>query len=336
MCWWDKASEAGGNLLFGRLRSGREAAMRVAEAKDMVLSLILAAQPEAMQLLQVSPASPDGDPGKFLIDGKIVRAIHRFNGWLVPISIGWFSGGYDLPIINGTPFYWYAFAIPERGMYPADHYFICDYLQMREWVLTFAAPLGNTHRDHSSWRCDLRLYLGERLGYFRWGDEPVGTDEQPGRVFEVDNLATIAVRPPAGLHVGSYGLGGESSAHRLLKLYVAAHPLEFGLSAAAVPRVEYPFATGDRVDVMFENHLPDRTVIEVEVEGEREICVGIHQAIKYRSLAAADAGYPLLTSRVRSLVIAYSTDYPKAHDLADRYDITLMSVNRDRVLIAAR
>jgi hypothetical protein len=117
---------------------------------------------------------------------------------------------------------------------------------------------------------------------------------------------------------------------------VADHPLEFGLSAAAIPRVEYPFATGDRVDVMFENHLPDRTVIEVEVEGEREVCVGIHQAIKYRSLAAADAGYPLLTSRVRSLVVAYSTDYPRARDLADRYEITLMSVNRDRVLIGAR
>jgi hypothetical protein len=122
----------------------------------------------------------------------------------------------------------------------------------------------------------------------------------------------------------------------LLKLYVAGHPREFGLSAAAVPHVEYSFATGDRVDVMFENHLPDRTVIEVEVEGEKEICIGIHQAIKYRSLAAADAGYPLLTSRVRSLVVAYSTDYPKACELADRYDIPLFPVDREIVLAGAR
>jgi hypothetical protein len=64
--------------------------------------------------------------------------------------------------------------------------------------------------------------------------------------------------------------------------------------------------------------------------------VGIHQAIKYRSLAAADAGYPLLTSRVRSLVVAYSTGYPKAHKLADRYDIPLVSVNREKVLTGAR
>ena len=87
---------------------------------------------------------------------------------------------------------------------------------------------------------------------------------------------------------------------------------------------------------MFDNHLPDRTIIEVEVQGERDVCVGIHQAIKYRSLAAADAGYPLLTSRVRSLVVAYSTDCPQARELADRYDIPLVSVNRDKVLTGAR
>ncbi len=56
----------------------------------------------------------------------------------------------------------------------------------------------------------------------------------------------------------------------------------------------------------------------MEAEGEREVCAGIHQAIKYPSPAAADAGYPLLTSRVRSLVVAYSTEYSKARELADR------------------
>jgi len=141
---------------------------------------------------------------------------------------------------------------------------------------------------------------------------------------------------PAGEHVGLFGPGGESAAHRMLKLYVAGHPLEFGLSAAAVPHVEYSFATGDRVDVMFENHLPDRTVVEVEVEGEQQLCIGIHQAIKYRSLAAADAGFPLLTSRVRSVVVAYTVDYTKARELAERYDIPLLEADRETVLAGAR
>jgi hypothetical protein len=305
--------------------------MNVAEAREMVLGLMFTGQPEMTGLL-IDPVPPDGDPGKFRIDGKIARVIHRFNGWFVPISLNWFSGGYDQPVIHRTPFYWYVFAIPNLSRYRADHYFICDYLQMRDWVLDFAAPLGNTHRDHANWRADLQLYADEDAGYFRWGDEPADLGGQPGRVFQADNLATIAVPAEAGIHVGSYGPGGESAAHRLLKQYVASHPSEFGLSPAAVPHVEYRFATGDRVDIMFENHWPDRTVIEVEVDGEQHICVGIHQAIKYRSLAAADAGYPLLTTRVRSLVVAYATDYPQAHELAERYEIPLISVDRDRVL----
>lgn len=99
------------------IRPGRTA-MKLAEAKDLILSLMLAGQPEAARSLRVSSASPDGDPAKFLIDGKAARAIHRYNGWLVPISLGWFSGGYDLPVIHKTPFYWYAFAIPERVCTP--------------------------------------------------------------------------------------------------------------------------------------------------------------------------------------------------------------------------
>lgn len=187
----------------------------------------------------------------------------------MPISLNWFNGAYEQPVIHKTPFYWYVFAVPNLGRYHADHYFVCDYLQMREWVLGFAAPLGNDHRDHATWRADLLLYPGERAGYFRWGDEPAGTGEQPG------------------------------------------------------------------VDVMFTNHQPDRTVVEIEVDGEQHVCIGIHQAIKYRSLAAADAGYPLLTSRGRSLVVAYDTAYPNARDLSDRYGVPLIAVGKDRVLSPA-
>lgn len=311
--------------------------MRPAEAKELVLGLMLGGGlAPAEGLSVVDPVSPDGDQAKFLIAGKVARAIHHFDGWYVPINLGWFVGGYDQPTIHRTPFYWYVFAIPARRRYLAAHYVVCDYLQMRDWVLAFAAPLGNDHRDHHLWRCDLRLYPDEKTGYFRWGDEPPGRDDQPDRVFEVDNLGTVGIPAPAGQHVGGFGSGGESAAHRLLKLYVAAHPLEFGMSATAVPHVEYSFATGDRVDVMFENHLPDRTVVEVEVEGENELCIGIHQAIKYRSLAAADAGFPLLTSRVRSQVVAYSIEYPRARELAERYEILLLAADREIVLSGAR
>jgi hypothetical protein len=151
----------------------------------------------------------------------VARAIHHFDGWYAPINLRWFVGSYDQPVINSTPFYWYVFALPKRRRYLSDHYFICDYLQMREWVLAFSAPLGNTHRDHSNWRSDLRLYPDERSSYFRWGDEPPGIDDQPGRAFEVDNFATAIAPVPLGQHVGTFGVGGESTAHKLLKYYVA-------------------------------------------------------------------------------------------------------------------
>jgi hypothetical protein len=309
--------------------------MKVSEAKELVLSLMLAQLAASQSTALVSPQSSDGDEGKFLIDGKPARAIHHFDGWYVPINLEWFTGSLDTPVIHGNAFHWYVFAIPRRNRYLADHYFLCDYLQMRDWVLDFSAPLGNDHRDHRNWRADLRLYPAdtvEREGYFRWGDEPAGVDDRPGRVFELDYITTLRDLLPPGGHVGTYGPGGESAAHRLLKLYVAGHPLQLGFSQEAEAHVEYSFPTGDRVDVLFENHRPDRTVVEVEVEGERNVCVGILQAIKYRSLAAVDAGYPLLTGRVGSLVVAYNTDYPKALSLAERYEISLKSIDRELVL----
>lgn len=307
--------------------------MQVAEAKNLVLRLLVSSehQPPA-NLVKIDPNTPDKDQGKFLINGRAARIIHHFNGWFAPINLDWFSGSYDQPSIHKTPFYWYAFAVPKGRRYTTDHYFICDYLQMREWVLSFKAPLGKTHQDRNAWRCDLRLYPGERNGYFRWGDEPPGVDDQPERVFEVDNLGTLAVPVPPGQHVGTFGNGGESAAHKLLKLYIANHPSELGLSVKAVPHVEYSFATGDRVDLLFDEATSDRIPVEIEVEGETQVCIGIMQAIKYRALAAADAGYPLTTPRVRSFVIAYQTDYPKARQLARKYDIGLISVDREKVL----
>jgi hypothetical protein len=312
--------------------------MRVDEAKEMVLTLATVDAELSGQMIAIDARSPDGDEGKFRIAGKTARAIHHFDGWYVPINLDWFRGSFDEPSITGSSFYWYAFAIPRRNRYLADHYLICDYLQVRDWVLSFSAPLGRDHRDHRSWRADLRLYpdiVSEVRGYFRWGDEPIDDVTEPARVFELDNIATAVEPVPFGQHVGSFGAGGESAAHRQLKLYVAHHPIEFGLGSSAVAKVEYPFVTGDRVDVLFENRFPDRTVVEVEVEGEQNICIGIHQAVKYRALAAVDSDFPLATSRVRAMVVAYGTDYPLALRLSDRYEVPLVAVDRDLVLASA-
>lgn len=75
--------------------------MRPAEAKELVLGLMLGGGLEpADGLSVVDPVSPDGDQAKFLIAGKVARAIHHFDGWYVPINLGWFVGGYDLAMTS--------------------------------------------------------------------------------------------------------------------------------------------------------------------------------------------------------------------------------------------
>ena len=303
--------------------------MNTAEAKELILSLIDAAG--AGRPL-VDPDSLDGDPGKFQIAGKPAKVVNPRDGGYVKINLDWFDGSFDPPSVKTTPFHWYAIAIHRPAATGGDHYFICDYLQLREWVLDFAAPKGDNHRNHAFWRFGIKLFPDARTGYFRWGDEPVTVDYNPKRVITPDNLETVVVPVPSGLHVGTFGPSGESSAHRLLKLYVASHPTDFGMSPEANSNVEYSFDTGDRVDVMFQNHQPDRTVVEVEVEGATQIRIGILQAIKYRSLAAVDAGYPLVTARVGAAVVAFETNYPRALELAERYDIALHSVEKATVL----
>ena len=127
----------------------------------------------------------------------------------------------------------------------------------------------------------------------------------------------------------------DDARHRHLKLYVATHGVDFGMSTAATAMVEHRFRTGDRVDVMFHNHEPERTVVEIEIAGEDNICTGIHQAIKYRSLAQVEGGYDHQGSTVRSLVVAYDTQYAAALSLAERYEVGLVSVDSRDVLATA-
>ena len=68
--------------------------------------------------VQFDRGSPDGDQGKFTLNGKIARAIHIFNGYHLPIRPEWFSGGTQKPVINRTEFDYYVFAIESRKDVP--------------------------------------------------------------------------------------------------------------------------------------------------------------------------------------------------------------------------
>lgn len=311
--------------------------MQVGEAKEMVLCLMARDIERGSLPVIVDASSPEpSDPGKFVIDGKPARVIHHFSGWHVPIHLGWFAGSYERPRIHQGQFHWYVFAIPRLGRRRGDHYFICDYLQMRQWVLEFAAPKGENHRDHKDWLADLRIREDLGDGYFRWGDEPLDYVDSLARVFPIDNVDTLpGLRSLPRLTVGAFRGTGESEAHRLLKLHVAQHPRILGLSAQAQGETEHVFRTGDRVDVMFRNHAPERTVVEVEVEGSENLITGVHQAIKYRALAEAADNYPIQSPSVRAYVVAYETDYSEVKEAAVRYQVRLLRVERRDVLLSS-
>ena len=162
--------------------------------------------------------------------GRPTRAIYRYDGWHVPVDPSWFDGEFGLPEIHSFPFHYYAFAIPEYGGFSQPYYFICDYLQVRAWVLEFKAPQGPDYRDQSTWRADFQPYRaddGTGLAYFRWGDEAIRDQTMSSRIVRLNNIRDIVqprVRQP------KFDYKPELEAHLRLKEYVALHPEAVGLS----------------------------------------------------------------------------------------------------------
>jgi 5-methylcytosine-specific restriction endonuclease McrA len=166
--------------------------MDIKEAKTQILDLLKISLGEDGYKEVIFPEiTTSVDLGKFELLHKPARAIHRFNGWMVPVNLSWFTGGNALPIIKGEEFYWYAFAIPSYAGFKEKHYFICDFTQIKDWVLEFSAPLGKDYRNQRTWRADFHPFdnsNSESLGYFRWGDEAIDNLTNENRVIHLDNI----------------------------------------------------------------------------------------------------------------------------------------------------
>lgn len=97
---------------------------------------------------------------------------------------------------------------------------------------------------------------------------------------------TIQYSEPFRLQIANLN-GGESAAHLELKAYVAEHPELIGLPKSSIAYVEYPFPTGDRVDVAFQVNDNRWAVVEIELEGAIQNLIGLFQVVKYRALQLA-------------------------------------------------
>jgi len=168
--------------------------MKLVDAKNVILEGIQGqiGQEQFDKNFNLSP--PDRDDGKFFFLGKPARIIAPFSGFFVNIDTNWFTEGTDLPIISGGPFHWVFFSICAHGQNEITDYYICDYLKLRSFVLSFNSEV-NDHRDHKDWRGQINVE-SPNLGYFRWGDEEKNDRSIEDRFITLNNISDlIEVQP---------------------------------------------------------------------------------------------------------------------------------------------
>lgn len=107
--------------------------------------------------------------------------------------------------------------------------------------------------------------------------------------FGIDLPGTLSESDPISLEQPPAMLGGESDAHLKLKEYVAQHPELFEhIGQFSKGQVEYRLASGDEVDVLFQN---DDLTLAAEIKTEDaplgELTRGIYQCVKYRAVLRA-------------------------------------------------
>jgi len=123
---------------------------------------------------------------------------------------------------------------------------------------------------------------------------------------------------------GSFGEGGESKEHRVFKEFVASNPSAIlGEQGLETIKMEYPFITGDRADIVLKDAFGRMIGAEIEISVEDQI-TGILQAIKYRYMLA------LVEERknyeTRAFLIAKSISR-KMREICDEYEVECFEVD---------
>jgi len=118
---------------------------------------------------------------------------------------------------------------------------------------------------------------------------------------------------------GGGGSGGEGPAHKALKETIAKSPAKLlGIKGLKLWKVEHPFPTGDRVDVVLRDGLGRFHAVEVEVDCDENEEAGPLQSMKYRALLAYHYGVPVV--EVETWLVARSIHADVA-DKCERFGI---------------
>lgn len=120
----------------------------------------------------------------------------------------------------------------------------------------------------------------------------------------VESDFSILIRKAA-----SFGGGGESDNHKMLKAYVAKRPGSVGLPLGTPHgEVEFPLASGDVVDVCFKDS-KDWVAVEVKssISGDADITRGLFQCVKYKAVLEAMQLASGLPQNVRAILALESS-----------------------------
>lgn len=103
--------------------------------------------------------------------------------------------------------------------------------------------------------------------------------------------------------------GGEGPEHKSLKEYIAKDPEQaLGEAGLRLLEMEYPFITGDRIDVLLQDINGRPVAVEVEVHCDETELAGPLQCMKYRSLIAYQLDWQV--EQVRTILAAKSVAKP--------------------------
>lgn len=155
--------------------------------------------------------------------------------------------------------------------------------------------------------------------YPRWVDVLHYFDLEPVAPAKSKALQAIAKEAKYGR------AGGETEDHRRLKEYVKGNPQLIGLSKSLCGEIEYPFASGDELDVLFKC---GRNWVGVEVKSARsdtpDIMRGIFQCVKYKALIEATQRYEQVDVGSRVVLVLGGTLPPELRRVVGLLKIELV------------
>jgi hypothetical protein len=249
--------------------------MKLKDSKNQVLSLINRDAMKKGVSIILDPRSPDGDEGKFVLDGKVSRVANYFSGFHLQVPKTWWEDkSWEAPKVNGTPIDLWIFPLGDYLNGLMAHYHIVDYQKIREFVLDWNYEFSYSG-SRNTWMCYIPR-ITETVGYFKWGSEPKRVYDKLGRFIHLDNIATYKYRNffinDLGEIAGDDNNNGDKYYESTVENYIKKHPKEFlGENFKFVTQQVALRSGRSRPDLLFKDKNDNYVIVELQINALDEV-----------------------------------------------------------------